>query len=153
MSSDNGDASVEYSVYVPAGVRLIARNVEGDIEVSGLKSDVEAYSVDGDVSISTTGLAQAETVDGAIRVSIGSTRWTEPLEFRTVDGDITVELPAAVKAEVRAETMDGDIESDFPLTLSGHTSRRRLTGTIGGGGPRLFIRTVDGAIRLRKATD
>ena len=47
--------------------------------------------------------------------------------------------------------MNGDIETDFPLTVTGKISRRKLEGTIGGGGRLLELSTVNGGIELRKA--
>jgi hypothetical protein len=151
QSVDNNDVEVEFSVRLPAGVKLVARSVDGDIEATHLASDVDAETVDGSITISTTGAVQAQTVDGDIRVVLEKGGWTSPLEFRTTDGDITVDFPAAGSAVVRAQTVDGEIKSDFPLTLEERMTRKRLTGTIGRGGPELRLTTVDGTIRLRKA--
>ncbi|MBP2648736.1 MAG: hypothetical protein H6Q77_2360, partial [Gemmatimonadetes bacterium] len=41
--------------------------------------------------------------------------------------------------------------SDFPMTLQGKMSPRSMRGTIGNGGPRLELSTVNGPIELRKA--
>ena len=48
--------------------------------------------------------------------------------------------------------MNGDIETDFPLTVTGKFGRRRIEGSIGGGGPVLEMETVNGAIKLEKAS-
>ena len=66
-------------------------------------------------------------------------------EFTTVNGGITLELPANLAAEVRAETSNGDIDTDFPLSVSGRFSSRRLVGTIGSGstsGRTLYLKTA-----------
>jgi DUF4097 and DUF4098 domain-containing protein YvlB len=52
---------------------------------------------------------------------------------------------------VRATTVNGEIETDFPLTITGKFGPRRLNGTIGSGGRRLDLSTVNGSIKLRKA--
>ncbi|PYP64110.1 MAG: hypothetical protein DMD37_03730, partial [Gemmatimonadetes bacterium] len=72
--------------------------------------------------------------------------------FHTVNGGITLELPATFSAEVRAETVNGDIETEFPLTVTGRFGPRHLRGTVGNGGRELDLGTVNGSIRLRKAT-
>jgi DUF4097 and DUF4098 domain-containing protein YvlB len=69
-----------------------------------------------------------------------------------VNGSITLELPEGAGAEVSASNVNGGIETDFPITVRrvgfvGH----RLRGTIGDGGPRLELSTVNGSIRIRKA--
>ena len=56
--------------------------------------------------------------DNFIDAILGRADWTEGLEFRTVNGGITLDLPANLSADVRAETLNGDLISDFPLTVS-----------------------------------
>jgi DUF4097 and DUF4098 domain-containing protein YvlB len=81
---------------------------------------------------------------------MGRSDWAGALEFETVNGSITVVLPDGVGAEVVASTVNGGIDTDFPLTVRGRFSARRLTGTIGEGGRRLRLETVNGAIRIRR---
>jgi hypothetical protein len=152
MSSRDNDVRVDFTVRVPAGVRFVARTVNGSIEAADLASDVEANTVNGHIRVATSGYAEAETVNGSIVASLGRATWSEPLQFHTVNGGITVDLPANVSADVRASTVNGQIVSDFPLTVTGRLGRRRLNGTIGGGGRRLELTTVNGSIRLRRNT-
>ena len=152
MNVRNNDTSVDFAVRVPAGVAFVARNVNGGIVATSLRSDIEAYTVNGRVTVSTTGVASAESVNGSIEATLGAARWNEPLDYRTVNGSITLNLPAGVAADVRAETMNGGITSDFPITIQ--TSRRRgrrITGSIGSGGRELHASTVNGSVRFRKA--
>lgn len=152
MSVRDNDVTVEFHVRVPAGVRFAGRTVNGSIEATGLPGEAEAYTVNGGVKLQAAGHARAETVNGGIRATLGRADWTGPLSFKTVNGGITVELPADAGAEVHAETVNGDITTDFPLTMKGRFSRRRLSGTIGGGGRQLELETVNGAIHLTKAS-
>jgi len=149
MSTRNNDVQVEFAVRVPAGVRFVGRTVNGKIEAS-VRGDVEAHTVNGSVTISTRGHAEAKTVNGGITASMGSADGTKALAFETVNGSVTVELPDRANAEVRAETVNGGIETDFPLTVQGRFGPRKVSGTIGGGGRSLSIKTVNGSIRLRK---
>lgn len=149
-STEDSDVSVEFTVRVPAGVRLDGNTVNGDVSAEALKSDVLAHTVNGSVEVATTGYAEAQTVNGSIRASMGTTRLPSRLEFHTVNGSITLELPDGIGAEVEASTVNGDVSTDFPLTVSGRFGPRRVTGTIGGGGPRLSLGTVNGSIRLRR---
>ena len=123
--------------------------MNGDVNVESLSGDVEAGTINGDVEISTSGYAQATTVNGSIWAEVGQSDWTGSLEFETVNGSITVVLPEGTGAEVSARTVNGAIETDFPLTVRGRFSSRRLNGTIGDGGRRLWLETVNGSITLR----
>jgi hypothetical protein len=150
-SSENNDVDVSWTVKVPAGVTFEGHTVNGDVEANGLAGDVHASSVNGDVEVSTTGTAEATTVNGSVRASMGRADWTGTMKFNTVNGGITVEVPADFSADVEASTVNGSIETDFPLTVQGRFMNRRLRGRVGAGGRTLEMESVNGSIRLRKA--
>jgi hypothetical protein len=152
MNVQNNDVYVDFKVRVPQGVRFRPRTVNGEVQAEGLGGDVDAKTVNGDISISTAGIARAKTVNGSIKAAIRTARWSSPLEFKTVNGGITLDLPAEISAEVRAQTLNGDISSAFEVSVTGSRSRRHLTGTIGGGGSQISIKTVNGSIRLNRAS-
>jgi DUF4097 and DUF4098 domain-containing protein YvlB len=152
MNTDNNDVQVDFTVRVPQGVRFVGRTVNGRVDATSLKSDVEVYTVNGRIVLSTSGVASAETVNGSIDATIGEMKGTEPLDFHTVNGSITLDLPKNSAAEFRAEVMNGDITSDLPLTIQSSRNRgRRITGSIGSGGRTLYLSTTNGSIRLRAA--
>ena len=151
MSVRNNDVVVDFAVRVPAGVRFRGKTVNGDVEARNLGGDVDARTVNGSINVSTTGLASATTVNGSITAAMGRADWSDGLEFKTVNGGIDLSLPAGLSAEVEAETLNGDIQTDFPLTVTGRFSKRRLSGTIGGGGRELRLKTVNGSVHIRRA--
>ena len=152
MNVHDNDVTVDFTVRVPAGVRFVGKTVNGEVAAADLSSDVEANTVNGSIRISTAGYAEAQTVNGEIVASLGRATWSDALEFRTVNGGITLDLPAGLSTEVRATTVNGDIQTDFPLMVTGRLGPRRLHGTIGSGGRRLALETVNGSIRLRKSS-
>ncbi len=147
----NNDVVVDFTVRVPAGLRFAGRTVNGDVQTGAMNGDVEAYTVNGEVKISATGYAEAHTVNGSIEASMGNANWPRPLDFKTVNGSITLSLPAETSAKVNAEVLNGDINTDFSVTVEGRFSRRRMTGTIGDGRHQLSVKTVNGSITLRRA--
>jgi len=151
-STEDNDVTVDFEVRVPAGVEFDGATVNGEMSAEGLKADVHATTVNGSVRVSTTGLAEASTVNGSVYVEMGRSNWDHDLGFSTVNGGITLIMPGKLDTEVRASTVNGEIESDYPLTISGKFGPRRLRGTIGAGGRTLNLSTVNGEIRLRKAT-
>jgi hypothetical protein len=148
LSSKDNDVSVDFTVEVPAGVRLIATTVNGEIEAANLDADVVATTVNGGIKASTRGLARATTVNGSIQVSMGRADWTGSLSLNTVNGSITVSLPSDVNTEVSAATVNGGMSTDFPLTIKGRFSMQNMNGTIGNGGRELDMATVNGSIHL-----
>ncbi len=154
MNVSDNDVSVTFNVRVPQGVRFSGRTVNGGIETGALGSDVYAKTVNGSIKVSAAGIARAKTVNGSITASLGRADWNGELDFKTVNGTITLDLPSNTSAEVKAETLNGDISTDFPLTILGRVSRRHLNGTIGNGsgGRELSLKTVNGSIRLRRTS-
>jgi hypothetical protein len=147
----NNDVSVDFKVKVPAGIDLLARTVNGQIDVNSLSSNVYTKTVNGSIKVSTTGYAEAKTVNGEIYAKLGDANWTGSLQFKTVNGAINLDLPPSTNATVEASTFNGEISSDFPLTVLGKYGRKKITGTIGAGGRELFLKTLNGSINLRRA--
>src|SRR5437588_4304272 len=116
-STENNDVKVDFEVQVPAGVEFNGQTVNGEMAAEGLEADVRASTVNGSVRVTTTGLAEASTVNGSVYAQMGRANWTDQLEFSTVNGGITLILPPKLDTEVRANTVNGDIESDYPLTI------------------------------------
>jgi len=148
----DNDTNVDFRIEVPAGVRLEAHTVNGDVDVRDLVGDVHAATVNGDIAVATSGFAEASTVNGSVRVRMGRADWEGEAEYSTVNGGIILELPAGLSTAFRAETVNGGIESDFPLTIQGRFGPRRASGTIGDGSSTrtLRLRTVNGSIELRR---
>lgn len=147
MNSKNNDVNVEFVVKVPAGVRLAARTVNGAVEASGLTADAEVETVNGSVIVQTSGSARAETVNGSVQASMGRADWASDLAIKTVNGSIDVTLPSSASTTLDAETVNGRIDTDF--SVSGlQATKRRLSGTIGGGGRALSLETVNGSIHI-----
>jgi len=147
----NNDVSVHFVVRVPDGVRVDVSTVNGGLEVRGVTTEVRANTVNGSIRArSAGGPVRAKTVNGSIDVSMGSVGRADDLEYETVNGAITLELPANFGAQLELSTVNGRVTTDFPITISGTVSPRRLRGTVGDGATRLRASTVNGSVTLRK---
>src|SRR5678815_2982920 len=62
-SNDRDDVSVDFTVHLPASVRLAAHSVNGDVSAKGLKGDADLGTVNGDANVETSGFAEASTVN------------------------------------------------------------------------------------------
>jgi putative adhesin len=144
----DNDTRVDFTVQVPAGIGLAARTVNGSIDAQGLRGDTDATTVNGSVNLSTLGTARATTVNGSINASMGQAVWPSGAKFTTVNGEVTLRLPAATSAQVRVSTVSGGIHSDFPLQMSTEPGPKHAEGVIGGGGQRLDVTTVNGEVNL-----
>jgi hypothetical protein len=112
-------------VFVPAGVTLRAHTLRGRVEARGLKSDVEASTLDGPIFVRTTGAVQARTGSGEV------TAWLDagalaaagpPLVLRSDSGPLAVTLPARGDLHLRVETA-GEIASKLALRRARRAGR------------------------------
>lgn len=144
----DNDTAVEFTVQVPAGIGLIGRTVNGSITGEGLQGYAEGTTVNGSVNLSTTGTARATTVNGSINATMDQAVWPNGGKFSTVNGAVTLRLPAVLNAEVRLSTVSGGIQSDFPIQLSNEPGPKHAEAVLGTGGQRLDVTTVNGGISL-----
>jgi hypothetical protein len=144
------DVTTNFTVKLPPGLRLLGRTVNGGITATSLAGDADLATVNGSVKGSAAGQVRAKSVNGSVTASMGRTDWSGELEVATVNGSVTVELPASAATEVKGSTVNGNIESDFGLEVKGKWGPRKASGTIGGGGRQLDLKTVNGSIQLRK---
>lgn len=145
--------SVTYTLSVPAAVNLDSiESVNGGIDISGVTGLVRAETVNGKVKASgLVSNARFDTVNGGITAEFDTLGSGQTVSCETVNGRITLELPADAAATVKAETVNGGIDGkEFGLSTNKGFVGRDLEGTIGDGGARVSLDTVNGAIRLRK---
>jgi hypothetical protein len=142
-------ARVDFIVRVPEGVSFLGSTVNGGVEAESLRSDVQAYTVNGQVHVSTTGTVQAKTVNGSIDAALLKPFWSKPPELSTVNGGIRLVLPSTANAALQAATKNGKIVTDF--NARGRVTDHEVKGRIGGaGGGRLVLTTVNGVIELKR---
>lgn len=148
----DNDVRVEFVVRVPRGVHFLGSTVNGDVEAVGMPADAKVSTVNGEVEVSAAGVVEASTVNGDVDVATGRADAGRDLSYSTVNGDITLRVPAAFRARVDAELLNGRIASDFPLEITrGRYVGSSAEGEIGRGGRDLRLRTVNGNIAIRRA--
>lgn len=89
---------------------------------------------------------KASTSNGGIELTLD--KLESDLDASTSNASITVRLPAALAAVLKAHTSNASINSDFDVTTKGELSKNRMEGTIGSGGKLLDLSTSNGSIRL-----
>jgi hypothetical protein len=151
-------------VFVPAGTRVTATSVSGDVSVRGMRGEVDARSTSGDVDVqggarrvalqSVSGDVRASAVDGDVRAQSVSGDVTlddvgGEVDAKTTSGGVT--LRRARLSRLRAETVSGDVAYDGALArdgrydLSSHSGEIRLALPAGAGAA-LSLRTYSGTI-------
>ena len=143
-----GGVTVDYVVAVPAGVRIDASTINGRVTVADATSEVIARSVNGPVTVGGAGgPVRAHSVNGRVNARVDRLASGASLELKTVNGSVTALLPPSVDADVALRTTNGRVTSDFPLA-SREGNRRVLRGTLGAGGRRVALESVNGSVKL-----
>jgi DUF4097 and DUF4098 domain-containing protein YvlB len=150
----HGDSSgqVRYEVTVPVGTLLDSVDtVNGDVNITGVSGDVVAESVNGGLDVvDLAGDAKLSTVNGSIDAEFSRLGGDQSVKAETVNGRVSVRLPADADVKVSADTLNGSINGrDFGLETDKGFVGSDLNGDIGDGSARLNIDTVNGSIRVR----
>jgi len=157
---------INLAVEVPTRTKLKVSTVNGGITVDSVDSEIEINTVDGAIMLTNVGgSVVAHAVDGNITATVARVAPQAPIAFTSLNGDIDVTLPAAVKANLRLRSDQGDVYTDFDVQVIASASANRtqrngrgvridvnrsIYGTVNGGGPDFELRTFDGNIYVRK---
>jgi hypothetical protein len=147
----NNDVAVDFEVRVPKGVNVGAWSVNGEVSVDGATGEVEAGSVNGSVdATSSGGPVQARSVNGTVHARMGKIGGSEDLDFSSVNGNVIAEFGEDIDAQIELSTVNGRFQTDWPVTITGRVDPRHLRATVGKGGRRIRLATVNGNVELRK---
>jgi DUF4097 and DUF4098 domain-containing protein YvlB len=95
--------SARYELTVPAGTRVNAHSVSGEITIRGTGTEVEAQSVSGDVSIEdASGIVDVGSVSGDIDLR----KVTGRMEVNTVSGEIDAD---EASGELETNSVSGSV--------------------------------------------
>ncbi len=137
VSCMSGDVSISDSA---GPVRV--NTVSGDVEARNLRTtsagdDLEAKSVSGDVTIEGVrhGNVTGETTSGQVLYT-GALARGGSYDFRTISGDVTMELPANASFNLHAKVVvSGEIVTDFPVRTIGTPAPAGTHGSTSIGAP------------------
>ena len=147
----NNDVSVDFEVSVPKGVKVGMWSVNGGVRIDGVTNEVRAGTVNGSVeAVSTGGPVQASTVNGSVRATMGRLDGNDDLRFSSVNGSVVAEFAGDIDADIDLSTVNGRFQTDWPVTITGRIDPKHLRATLGKGGRRIKLSTVNGNVELRK---
>lgn len=152
-----GMSSVEvrWSVKVPKGVVVDIRNVNGRIQLAGLDGEVHAQTVNGGIEGRRLAAQTLEvsSTNGGVDVELSAPLGEDAaVALESVNGGVALALPEASRASVTARVTNGGVTvTGLELQLTGEQTRRRLEGTLNGGGARVTLQTTNGGARLSKS--
>ena len=150
---NDSSGSVSYELLVPSDVDLDSiETVNGDVTIESVDAEVKAATVNGTIEVSGANAdVDLETVNGSIKAVFDELGSGQRVKADTVNGKITIYLPADASARIVAETVNGSIDADdFGLEVEKGFVGRDLDGEIGGGDAKVSLDAVNGSIRIKK---
>ena len=137
---------VRYWVKVPKGLAVNFETTNGGVRLENIEGEIVANTTNGGVRGSgLRGPVKASTTNGGVEIDMAAV--TGEIELDTTNGGIRLRLPHDAKANIDASCVNGGVGvEDFDF--QGEKSRRRMTGTINGGGPKVNAETVNGGVRI-----
>jgi hypothetical protein len=152
---------------IPRAADLEISTVEdGEIIVSNISGNLELSNVHGPITASgISGSVIAESVNAEIDLSFVAIDDVNASSMETVNGHLTVRLPASLGAQIHLDTAQGEIISDFEVEVQpskptvirnndGGGSEVRIESVIianiNGGGPIIRMNSLNGDIHIRK---
>jgi hypothetical protein len=128
------------------GGSVALKTSDGDIVADKIEAEtISARSSDGDVELTVSGAELvARTSDGDLTVTISG---QIALDLSTGDGDVIIRAPKGFGAVL--DLQGEQVKLGGKVALDGEVSSRRVSGTLGDGGPKVRVRTGDGTIALR----
>ncbi len=142
---------VEYTLTIPrTAVVDEVELVNGNLHIVGVEGGMDAGTVNGNIVVRDgAGDTSLSTVNGGIELHIGRLGYGESVDLETVNGTLDLYLAASSGAEIRAESVNGKLRNDFGIEVrKGKYVGSDFEGTIGGGGARVNLESVNGSITL-----
>jgi hypothetical protein len=169
IESSSPNRSVDIEVQVPRRTNLKLQTINnGFITIEGVEGEIEAENTNGPVTLTNVaGSVVANTLNGALKATVTRLTADKAMAFTSFNGNVDVTLPPTTKANLKMRSDNGDIYTDFdvqmrPLPAPTTTARRgggvqievnsAIYGSINGGGPEFELRTFNGNIYVRKAS-
>jgi hypothetical protein len=142
---------VSFDLDVPRDIRLTLNAHNGGIHVADFDGTADLRTVNGGLHISNTaGSVRGATTNGGVHVELSGAQWNgSGLDVETRNGGVRMSVPSNYSAVLETGTVNGGIDIDFPVTIQGSVTRR-LTTTLGSGGPRIRAVTTNGGVRITR---
>jgi hypothetical protein len=138
---------------------VLVSNVDDDVSARAGSGRIELDTIAGDVDVKTgSGRLALAGLSGGLTAATGSGRVeaqgrpSNEWRVRTGSGRVTLTLPADAAFDITARSGSGGVDIEHPVASTGRTTSTSVTGTVGGGGDLVDVRTGSGRIRIEEST-
>jgi hypothetical protein len=149
---------IEWTIKVPKGVIVDLRTTNGGVRLNGLANEIHAKTTNGGVKglNIVASVIEASAVNGGVEFEFAAPLDSSAsIELETVNGGVELSLPAESKATIAARCVNGGVQVENldiarDQEQSDFDKRRRLNGTMNGGGAKVNLSTTNGGVRLSR---
>jgi hypothetical protein len=139
---------VRYHVRAPKNAFVHVTNTNGQVALDALSGSLVAHTTNGTIAAKgVAGTVDAQTTNGTVTVDLASL--TGRVALKTTNGAVVLTVPDDAKADLSASCTNGSISLTGLKLNTTESSRRRVEGTLNGGGTAIELRTTNGGIRVR----
>ena len=152
---------IEWTVKVPKGIIVDLRTVNGGVRINDLSNEIHAKTTNGGIKGENidASVIEASAVNGGVEINLATALdASDSIELETVNGGVQLGITADSKATIAARCVNGgvrvddlDIARDGDEGSNDYERKRRLNGTMNGGGAKVNLNTTNGGIHLNKA--
>jgi hypothetical protein len=139
---------IDLAVAVPPGARVVARTVDGLVEVKGHGGELEIETRSGAVRLWVAGSPRVRTDSGKIEVYLTAPGWSRAATLESSTGDVMLSFPPEAAADAILEGR-GIFGTHFSLAVERvGPETRRGRARIGKGGSEVRLLSRTGELRL-----
>jgi DUF4097 and DUF4098 domain-containing protein YvlB len=145
------EMKVEYTLTVPRSAVIDGVDlVNGSLVIDGVEGGVNAETVNGNISVrNAAGGFALSTVNGAVELYADRLTAGDRVDLESVNGTLDLYLASSVGADIEAESVNGRLSNDFGIDVhKGKYVGSDFSGSVGGGGSRVSMETVNGRIAV-----
>jgi DUF4097 and DUF4098 domain-containing protein YvlB len=144
--------NVSFIIYVPRRTDVRAETHNGPIGLTQVEGKIDVRAVNGPIALrELAGDVRARAQNGPISVTLGGSRWKGAgLDAETQNGPMVLYVPEGYNAHLETGTTNGPMSIGFPITVMGRALEKRITTTLGDGGPTIRARTQNGPLTIRR---
>jgi DUF4097 and DUF4098 domain-containing protein YvlB len=142
--------TVNMDITVPDYVNVESvQSSNGDVTIKNVEGYVSASSSNGDVEVrGTTGVSDVSSSNGHVTVEVFD--FLEDISISSSNGNVIVYILSTLNATIDMQTSNGDV-SVSGITLDKSLDEdKHVTGTLNGGGYKIYIHSSNGDVELKK---
>jgi hypothetical protein len=145
---------VEYIVKLPRNLReLEIVSMTSNVNLTGVHSASISVNVQqGNIELEdVSGTVNSRTTKGNTTVVLSEAANGAPQVFNGIHGNVELELPTGMNADLKAETVNGDIDidEDLGIKVEQRVIGRAAVGRLGAGGKPIVVKVVSGNIKIK----